>query len=410
MIKLDKNIISFMIFFYFFIFRDVLEQKISVFGYVDELLALIAIPIFIYQLITTNQGKLKISSKGYSKYIILLVILGLISNIKYKYQPFKAVLLDLLLVTKFWLSIYTGKHLLKGVDINKYANNIYFHIKLVTCLFAILTLLNNIGFNIFPSQIRYGLKGTQLFYFHPTVFVATCTFLIAILFSIYTQVEKAKGYLITLLILICTSLVSKGFGMVALALLIYYTVYKKYKKIKLSTIIVALPLLIFVAWDKIQFYFIEGMERRFARPMLLVEAINIANNHFPLGGGFGTYGSYVSAQYYSPLYINYGLSDVHGLAQKDPSFVSDSFWPMILGQFGWIGLILFILALVFLIDKIQEMFEINIAYYASGISILGYLIISSTAESAFVHPFAIPLGIWLGVLFKNYERERIKQY
>ena len=41
------------------------------------------------------------------------------------------------------------------------------------------------------------------------------------------------------------------------------------------------------------------------------------------------------------------------------------------------------------------------AFYASAISVLSYLLIASTAESAFVHPVAIPIALWLGVIMNK---------
>jgi O-antigen ligase len=44
---------------------------------------------------------------------------------------------------------------------------------------------------------------------------------------------------------------------------------------------------------------------------------------------------------YSPAYAHYGLDQVTGLQRTDGSAVTDTFWPMLLGETGVIGMIAF---------------------------------------------------------------------
>lgn len=61
---------------------------------------------------------------------------------------------------------------------------------------------------------------------------------------------------------------------------------------------------------------------------------------------FATFGSDQAARNYSRLYYQYGFNSLFGMNTKDGSFLSDTFWPMAIGQFGWIGSILYILIYV----------------------------------------------------------------
>ena len=62
-----------------------------------------------------------------------------------------------------------------------------------------------------------------------------------------------------------------------------------------------------------------------------------ANTYFPFGSGFATFGSDQAARNYSRLYYQYGFNSLFGMNIDDGSFLSDTFWPMAIGQFGWIG-------------------------------------------------------------------------
>ena len=79
----------------------------------------------------------------------------------------------------------------------------------------------------------------------------------------------------------------------------------------------------------------------------------VGRDYFPLGAGLGRYGSWLSREHYSPLYAEYGLNDVRGLAPARPAgdglrarvaapSATDTFWPAILGEMGVIGLIAYL--------------------------------------------------------------------
>lgn len=76
-----------------------------------------------------------------------------------------------------------------------------------------------------------------------------------------------------------------------------------------------------------------------ARLALYTGSVWIAVDRFPLGGGLGRYGTWMSRQHYSGLYQQYNLDEVRGLRARRPSAVTDTFWPAILGETGAIGLL-----------------------------------------------------------------------
>lgn len=86
-----------------------------------------------------------------------------------------------------------------------------------------------------------------------------------------------------------------------------------------------------------------------ARNAMFKTSLLIGMDHFPLGAGFGRFGGWISALYYSPLYYEYGLSNVYGLSEAQPSFLQDAFWPHVIGELGFVGAALFIGALALLV-------------------------------------------------------------
>lgn len=63
-------------------------------------------------------------------------------------------------------------------------------------------------------------------------------------------------------------------------------------------------------------------------------------DYFPFGCGLGSFGTFASAEYYSPIYEMYGLNHIWGLSKNMPIFICDAFYPE-LAQFGIIGAILY---------------------------------------------------------------------
>lgn len=95
--------------------------------------------------------------------------------------------------------------------------------------------------------------------------------------------------------------------------------------------------------------------------------------------------------------------------QKDGSFLSDTFWAMALGQFGWIGFILYVIVYIRIFNSIKKV-KLNLeqrafcyaAYAAQLIHAVGSAILSSSAGVI----SAIAIGMVLG---GSYSKNRNKK-
>jgi hypothetical protein len=75
------------------------------------------------------------------------------------------------------------------------------------------------------------------------------------------------------------------------------------------------------------------------RTALYLGSLAIARDELPLGAGLGRFGSHMSRESYSPAYERYGLERIWGLAPHVSIAVTDTFWPMVLGETGVLGLL-----------------------------------------------------------------------
>lgn len=259
-------------------------------------------------------------------------------------------------------------------------------------LLVVMTVLGigNLFFDFgMGSEARFGIRASFTFVFdHPTYLVFCAAGLTAFLMK---DRERNMPFIVMGMFVVLLSLRSKGFAFAGVCLLLLLT-FGKSNRLSAVHIALGLAVVALIGMDQyINYYQSAGS----ARGELARQAIAVANDYFPFGTGFATYGSAVTAQIdnYSPLYYMYGLSIVWGLAPGAASFLSDTFWPTVLAQFGYFGLIAFAALLIALFAM---------CYKAGGsrlpvICIFAYLLISSTSESSFFNPSAVYLAMCVGL-------------
>lgn len=72
------------------------------------------------------------------------------------------------------------------------------------------------------------------------------------------------------------------------------------------------------------------------RNIMLKDSIVLMKSRFPIGYGFASFGSPTASKYYSYLYTLLDYNSKYGMSETDGYFLSDIFWPAILGQFGFL--------------------------------------------------------------------------
>jgi hypothetical protein len=127
------------------------------------------------------------------------------------------------------------------------------------------------------------------------------------------------------------------------------------------------------------------------RPALYAGSVAIAIDQFPIGAGFGRYGSHISRVFYSPLYEELGLSRVYGLRPRSPIAVTDTFWPMILGETGIIGLLAYAAFIMTLMARVwragqRAIVQRRRALYLGAFMAMILALVESLVAPTFVAP------------------------
>ena len=379
----------YIILIYLLIFQNFLQNYIHILQYLDEFIAMIGIGTGILSL-KKNNYKIKKMNLIILSYLTLITIIGFYSVFRYKYQKLIYSTVDWIIIMKFFSTFFLGQTVFKNINKSKKINA---NIKIITIFLFLLTIANYV-FNLYDGEIRYGIKANRLFFEHQTYLAAACIALLANFIFFSQKINKIYIYMLIFIIISTIRLKAIGGAIASIIILLY--VSKTNKKITLSKLGVIALICILVAYNQIYYYFIGSDE--FARGALTTKSIEIANDYFPIGTGFGTYGSFISGENYSPVYSIYGLNNIFGLKKGEASFLSDTFWPMILGQFGYLGTLCYIICLIVIFKKIQLNYNVeNKQIYIAQLICFSYLIISSTSESSFSNPIAIPLAMIIGM-------------
>lgn len=241
--------------------------------------------------------------------------------------------------------------------------------------------------------------------------LAGIVFQIAVLYYICTPPSKKKLFIFLLILSLgWLRATSKFMFLYCCIVIILFFNFSKLKGIKfyllMSTVFVAGCMIgIYVVWDDITFFVIEGIDRRFARPMLYETAYKILIDKFPFGSGFASFATSSSGNYYSDIYNHYGIDDIDGLEERNTRFISDTFYPA-LAQFGIFGIILFSGFFIWCFKKLRQNYlndNKNYPLYISGIFLLLHYLIESISDSTFISNRGLSGLFILGLILSEME-------
>ena len=394
-----KNIIL-VIMFYILIFQNALENYFKAFGILDEAISLILLLYGIYMIIF-NSKKVKIDKHNVQIIICSIVIgaIGLTGNMIYKYQETIPLIKDGIALFKGIITYICVPMFFMNLKVSDYLEIINKHLKIISVSVLIL-VLGNFIFDIFPHyEIRFGIKSQQIFFSHPTYLASFSALLVGLLSVNLKNHKENKIYIFISLIILTTTLRFKAIAFIPIYMYMFYIVIIKERKLQIKDIVILCILGGIFAATQIREY-VQNPD--WARSALSITSLKIGRDHFPIGTGFGTYASWVSGESYSKIYDIYGLNKVWGLSSDFYWFVADTFWPMIIGQFGFIGLAIY----TFIIYKIYRNIKNNdnLYYYFGQILLLLYLLVLSVAEASFSGPIVVMYMVFIGLLGKDKDK------
>lgn len=363
------------------------------FGLYDELVAgvfFVALVVYV-----VRRGIPKEYFKDVALFTFFLGV-GFLGTILNNIQPLPAVFEDVVSCSKFVMAFYGVRILVRGTDAEEVMRNLERICYVLIVALFVLTIIDEMLPNLlFESGASgSGLHAVQLFYYHPSVLAQVSAILLAVI-SIRPS-RRNYGYRAMALAVLLATLTSKALGFVFLYLFICGYGKTKSGLAKAIITLCAVLCVIFVASSTLDEYYGNELSARYT---LTMDSIEIANENAPIGLGFAAFGSAAAVSYYSPVYIGLGYMARYGLGYGSTSYLTDTFWPVLFGEFGYFGTLAFAGIIFLILKRCVSLFRIDKDAGVGGLSIMGYLLISSTAATAFFNPISVSNAMVLGLSF-----------
>lgn len=327
---------------------------VKVVNYGDEAGVLL---LFILTIFRKLLNKEKFNGTPIDLLLILIIVIGLIGSIFGGFVSTFITILGLFLFMKGILLFY----IFANIPFNNDDIRLYFRGFLVVgIIISVYGLLGMISPGVFLSRIgipwysvRWGIPAAQSVFGHPGSFSAFMGVLACFAVSTALVKKDAKSIFLTVFFVIFMIFAFRrttpiGF-VVALGIVFMRNIpFLKYSKsVKKNVVMVLVGIILLFSSLMIKMYqsvyvaYFQSGET--ARSVLWKTGFKVAQDHFPLGTGFGTFGSGIVNFSYSPLYYQYHLNNIEGLSPGMYAFITDSFWPHIAAELGNIGLCLYLL-------------------------------------------------------------------
>lgn len=304
----------------------------------------------------------------------------------YGYMPSVSVIgRDIIGTFKFFIIYLVGIRIIVKNNIRLNSKKIISTAKIIITVifvFGIVNLLVNTGI---ADEVRYGLRSYKFIYSHYTYLVYNEVLLYSIL---ATEDKRNAVFKIMSLLSIAATFRTKGFITIAFILAYYLLNFAKKKRISFKDIfkpVYIAPIGIvcfFISKSKIQQYLSWGASQSIRVGVHSV-GLKIANDHFPFGTGFGTFGTNISYKNQSQLYNIYNSLNYSHLMNYGYATMSDVYWPSIYVQFGYIGMIVYVILIIQICKDLLNNAMLNNRCKFSILLILFYMVSASLSEATF---------------------------
>lgn len=393
-------------FFYLLIFTltfGILLYDLIGFDYTDEFCALFLFILFGFYVLRNPEWPI---NKAFG-ITILIFIFYFIYSICINSNTKAAIVSDFLIQIKPYLAFFCVYSLTPIFSTNQ--KNI---LRICSGGFALFLLIIG-GLNLIFGDVLRAVMGHEAYFAAAIVSCALC-FLFA---SDFNNKNKILYIIILAIGLLSTRSKFYGFFILNLAAICYFTQIEKFRiSIKsMFFLTIVIGVIIIAAWQKINLYFIQGLsidgeKDLIARFVLYATSIEIFKDFFPFGSGFASFATFSSGEYYSDIYIKYGIENIWGISKQFHSYIADTYYPS-LAQFGISGVCFYILFWIYIIKKSYTFFKVshNIKLFLLSLLIVCYFAIESTTDSTYTTHRGFFVMMILGLVLSNQKQEVIQK-
>lgn len=379
-----------------FLFQNSISRIVGG-GLIESIDEIMVVIFFLWALIIVIQRK-KVSKNVLTIFCLICAfsLIGIIScKVNSEFIISRVIVSNFLVIKFFILASSIAVIGFKDETRNEIISALEFWSKIVM-IFAIFNfIMPEIYQKVCPFAIvtyRFGLVSVTSLFYHAGRYGWFMLFIALLHYSKYKS-SGDKKEMKWMIICILFSLLSMRTKVISSIVIIAMYEAVANKKINIKKILIAIIVLLIMAltfkdvvYNTYILYFTntEGVS---ARQALLTNSIEIIKDYFPLGVGFGKYGSWYARVYYSEYYYKYNMTKIYGLSPDGAFFGTDSFWSGIFGETGILGSVVYILLLLYIFKMLKEKNKGNKSIYVQwAILILIQTICESMGEPSFNSP------------------------
>ena len=332
------------------LFMQPLKYVNKIFTYIDETLIMLMLVTYIGDLL--KRKKIKKDELLLIFVFILFILAGIIGNSISSFErETKAILLDIFSFSKFFLVAICGIRFFEKTNHAKRLISFFAFVVKINLIIAFpLSIMNQFVDLGMRDEVRHGIYCFKYIYDTAAIFSWYCLMYLIVL-SVEAIINKKKNSKLFIALNIMTWIMtgrSRGFAfcLIYILMFIYNKKVKREKKqIRFKPLQIAILGVIglLIAWKQFVFYFTTSTEARY---ILLHYGITLCKMYFPIGAGFATFGTFSAQTYYSPVYNYFGINKIYGFSEENPLYLTDNFWPAILGETGVIGFMFYFVAAI----------------------------------------------------------------
>ena len=362
------------------------------FKHVDELLVLFCLVYLVLHIHYVFRKKWRLL------YLWLgLMAIGTVSSLVFGYQKLIPAVIDAVVVISKFIVGYLTAYVYASLHKDTLSQRLVGAARIITLLLFVISVHDLLMTPFFPrGEYRYFTQSLVLMFPHSTYLSAAMVALLVLL-GYTNNSNRNIPFMVMATFIGMMTLRGKAIAFFAVYWMLYLCLITfRIRNLTILLIVGGIACVV-IGFEQISDYFLTTT-RYSPRQIMLKDSIPLALRHFPLGTGFGTFGSTMAAQNYSPLYEQLGYTANGGMNPMNTAYLSDCFWPEIFAQFGLIGTILFIGVLILLVLYSIKTLRKNLLAGFSMLLILVNMLINSTAESSFFNPTSFLLFVVFGLI------------
>ncbi|MBN1698291.1 MAG: hypothetical protein JW881_12325 [Spirochaetales bacterium] len=394
----------------FLLVQDLIARNISEYGqlfslvkYAEEIIAIVLFALIICYHIFLRSI---IRMTNIDFFLVFFIIINLISGIINK-VPFFIFLSQSILYLKGFFIFFIFYYLRCEEDVLKKYILVFFRAGAIVLFFGFVDLIIPHRFraligNAAFVDYRFSIPSVQSVFTHPVYFGWFMSFMSLFSFAFFAVYKKTRYFFMSLCFFAGCFLSMRVKSIIGFAIALFagFLLIPLERKKHLTGVFLIFALIVLLVLgptvaglfqSKMQLYVIGENRMDAARNVLYIKSAEVAVDHFPFGAGPGRFGSWLSRIFYSPVYEKYGLSKVWGMSKENPYFITDTFWPMILGESGILGCLSYIIILLIFFFTLRDRAvrtgsRLFCAFYMGAFMVLIESIAESIATPVFVNP------------------------